>query len=279
MELDNKKIITVDDGIQYYFETNSTGILQLILQPHKSLAVDLRSVCWSSPKLQLKTSGLFQRIFQVAGWELAQILNESDSVRVCVLSKGDSGTITALSMPSNNVGLYCSKDNFLGVSTKLKIQSKYLPLTIGNHILSYVSTLHSTLLRHYHITGSEGVIFLQSGSNTMKKTLKSGETLIISYSCLVAIEDSCTIKSVQVGESSFIFMVQAEGPGNIYLSASGKKRLFADMAEDLMNRNRHPNPNPTFLFLLFLAPVLIAFVMGALMKFKIYFPEFRLNLF
>lgn len=71
-------------------------------------------------------------------------------------------------------------------------------------------------------------MFFQSGSEIMTKYLPVGQCMLINLWCIVAFDDTCSVKLLNVPQITYHFvgsqgiMLRIEGPGNVYFSSHGE---------------------------------------------------------
>lgn len=230
------KIVTVENGIQYVYDAEtSDGILQLFLHPRKEFIIHIRTLCWSSSTVKMKVASLFQRFFNLPKSEFVTVYNDDGSnPAIIAVSRGNNGNILSLHLQSEK-GVFCNKQYFLGSSSHASITAK--PLVFienndpNNQFLSYINPIARLVQNAFYLCQTstpsvDGVLFLQANTTIFKKQLQANESINISYCCLVAIEESCVIQTVEVGNSSLLFMMNIRGPGAVYLCTDGKKSMF-----------------------------------------------------
>lgn len=201
--------------------------LQIVLQPHHKLIIDMNSLCWCTNSITLQSRGLlFARLF-AANVTIGDAINETTSPAVLSLNQLGSGKILVLKPEKP---LYCFKDSFICATEEIIVSSKVLPFDIS---LTTIAIHHIFYRAHYCVNSSsanEGKIFFQSGGTILTKELKANEALVIKFNCIVALEDTCKITIVNPfsnivlmfgGKDSFL---KIEGPGKIYFCAHSSSR-------------------------------------------------------
>lgn len=229
------KIVTVDKGVQYIIDSDSSdNVLHVMLQPQTEFSINIRSLCWSSDSIKVKASGLFQRLFNIQKSELVNVRNEGSTPGIIAVSRGYNGNIVSLHLQSG-AGLYCNKQYFLGSSSHASITSKAIKFTENNNennnnqLLAIFNPIAPLIQNSFYFceASDDGVVFLQSDTGIFKKQLQVNESINISYSCLVAAEQSCSVQTVDVSSSSYLFMMRVRGPGAVYMCTGGKKSMFS----------------------------------------------------
>ena len=255
------QLIEMDDNLKYIFDNNNLTTLQIILPPYKEFLIDMKCLCWSSSSIQIKSSTLFDRLLQGSDAELAKVCNNSNNIAMFSVSQGNYGPYIAIKI-ENNVGIYCLKDVFLGASTSLSIETQPFPINDTNLITMLLLPVKQLMRRALYIkqnpttnnTSSNNTLkylFIQSDSTIMMKKLLINETINISYSCLIAITDTCTLTKVQISTNSYMYCIQVKGPGNVYFGVSGKRdviRSYTTTNHPLLNNNRNRPPLIMMLF-------------------------------
>lgn len=94
---------------------------------------------------------------------------------------------------------------------------------------------------------SNSTLFFQSGSEIMGKTLSRGECILINLWSVVAFDDTCTIKLMNISQLTYSFvgsqgiMLRVEGPGSVYFSSHGNgPRSSQEMVPQLTQRIFNP---------------------------------------
>jgi len=240
-----KKIVTVENGIQYVYDTNTRdGMLQLFLQSQKQFTIHIKTLCWSTDTIKMKVASLFHRFFSLPKSEFVTVYNSGSNPAIVAVSRGSNGNIVPLHL-QNGKGIFCNKQYFLGSSYHASIDSKPLVFAENNdpnnQILTYINPIARLTQNTFYLcqvlnnnnnpsSSQDGVLFLQADTTIFKKQLQADESIHISYCCLVAAEESCVVQTVEVGNSSLLFMMRVRGPGNVYLCSDGKKGMFVNPA-------------------------------------------------
>ena len=222
------KLIRIDDGINYCITQDEQGychkILQLIISSEKTITVDQGSICWCSESIKLKSKGSFlSRFLSSTNQSLSIAHNDGSGSAIVCISHNFVGDIIILK-PSLLTGFYCFKDSFLSATNQLTVESKLLPLNAGVNVMTlmYPQIMTSVYLVKLR-DPTDGSFFAQSCGSIMKKVLKSGESLNVSISCMVAFEESCKLSPVNIAGSvvntiGTQLMLRVEGPGAVYFS-------------------------------------------------------------
>jgi hypothetical protein len=111
-------------------------------------------------------------------------------------------------------------------------------------------------------------MFFQSGSEIMTKYLPVGQCMLINLWCVVAFDDTCPVKLLNVPQITYNFvssqgiMLRMEGPGNVYFSSHGNgPRSSQEMVPQLNNSRFFSYPFSIFLQLLFSFLILYLFLL------------------
>jgi hypothetical protein len=110
-------------------------------------------------------------------------------------------------------------------------------------------------------------MFFQSGSEIMTKYLPVGECMLINLWCVVAFDDTCAVKLLNVPQITYHFvssqgiMLRIEGPGNVYFSSHGNGPRSSQEMVPQFNSNRFFSyPLSIFLQLFFSFLILYLFL-------------------
>lgn len=110
--------------------------------------------------------------------------------------------------------------------------------------IPYVKNRVRSLL--YCVPPINSTIFFQSGSEIMIKNLSRGDTILINLWSVVAFDDTCTVKIMNISEITYDFtgsqgiMLRVQGPGNVYFSSHGKNQQQQDAMSQLSQRIFNP---------------------------------------
>lgn len=109
-------------------------------------------------------------------------------------------------------------------------------------------------------------MFFQSGSEIMTKYLPVGQCMLINLWCIVAFDDTCSVKLLNVPQITYHFvgsqgiMLRIEGPGNVYFSSHGEgPRSSQELVPQFNNSLSVSYPLSIFLQLLFSFLILALF--------------------
>ena len=214
--------------------------MQFVLQPGHKLTIDMNSLCWCSNSLVLQSRGLFLARLLSTSIAIGDAINETTSPAILSLNQVGSGKILVLKPV---IPIYCFKDSFICATEEVTVNPRVLPFDLS---LTTIGIPHLFNKAHYcssssigHANSNEGKIFLQSGGSILIKELKSGESLIIKFHCMVAFEETCKISIVNPfrnivllfgGKDTFLKIV---GPGKIFFCAHSFSRKAMQMRSRL----------------------------------------------
>ena len=235
-------IVRADENIQFVInKKEGNNVLQLLFHPQASIFFNLKSLCWSSDFIKMKLNGNY---FLSMESDIATLVNESEIMATAAISNGQNGDFTVVNLEASQ-GIYVTKDTFLCVTTNSEINSTKFPIKRFHVLTSFLNPYFLLSNRVYMIKNSATSndtennnnnnnlttkpcsVFLQDGCNIMMKSLESGESINISYSCLVAVDTTCQLSETQVSSTStpIVLMLKIEGPGNVYFSTAGKRSI------------------------------------------------------
>ena len=227
--------------------------LQFVLQPGHKMTIDTNSLCWCNSAITLQSRGLFFARLLSANISIGDALNETTTPAILSLNQIGSGKILIIKVEKP---LYCFKDSFVCATEEVNISPKVLPfdlslITIG--IPQLFNKAHyctsSTAIAGAPIgrSNGDGRIFLQSGGLILTKELKTGESLVIKFNCMVAFEETCKINVVDPFQNIVqIFggndtYLKVDGPGNVYFSAHNFSRKATSMQSRLGSKTFNSN--------------------------------------
>jgi hypothetical protein len=134
--------------------------------------------------------------------------------------------------------------------------------------------VHQRLRSIFHCTPPmNSTLFFQSGSEIMTKYLPAGQCMLINLWSVIAFDDSCPVRLLNVSQISYNFvgadgvMIRIDGPGNVYFSSHGNvKRNSQEMVPQLQSTSLLTYPMSSCLRFAFylLILYLILFLIGSL---------------
>ena len=280
-------IVRADEDIQFVINKNEdNNVLQLIFHPHATISFNLKSLCWSSDSIKMKLNGNY---FLSMENDTATLTNESEVMATAAISNGQNGDFTVIKLATSQ-GIYVTKDTFLCATTDAEITSTKFPIKRFHVLTSFLNPYFLLsnrvyMIKNYNSSNETDIsnnsnnnirtttkscsIFLQDGCNIMTKLLESGESINISYSCLIAADTTCRISETQVSSTStpVVLMLKIEGPGNVYFSTAGKRSVHTAGQNGFIgglgpiggfNRNIGNHPPPPILAVLHLVIFILA---------------------
>lgn len=281
-----RQIVRIDDGAQFVVEKNEdNNVLHLLLHARAAIKIDIKSLCWSSESVKMKLNNNYFLSYEN---EVGRITNDSDILASAAISKGYNVDFTVIDISSSH-GLYILKDAFLCASINTEVVSSKFPIKSFNVFSSffnpYLMGAKVYLVQHNDIVhinnhqnhnsvsspSDKSTVFLQYGSKIMVQCLGVGESIHLSYSCLVAVDTSCQIIETQVSYNftPTVLMLKIQGPGKVYCSTAGKRCLSTMMSGGVSGGaaaglnpvgvlgHRHPNFTIRFLLIAYLIVSLI----------------------
>jgi uncharacterized protein (AIM24 family) len=271
--------------LQYELSGEDQQCLQVIIQPNDSIIVNCHTICWMSDQIAVEKLDTFFSALFGNRTENLRLSNLSEPIKFVGLAQKQSGRIFVMKN-TNHRGLYFFKESFICAHGPSEIALRQFPdhglpsiatrasfLRVGRerNVYMTIPLVHRRLRSILHcVPALNSTLFFQSGSEIMTKYLAPGQCMLINLWSVIAFDDSCPVKLLNVSQISYNFvgadgvMLRIEGPGHVYFSSHGHVTRNSQEMVPLQSTNLLSYPVAVcFRFLIYLLLLyLLLFLIG-----------------